>query len=340
MPGRDQEHVHALLRDAGFDEIGDIGRREIRARYLGLPPGGSEGDARGARPGHSSLTRPRETLVWPLLLQRRGGAAGSRARVSRVGAAAAARRQRLAQLRGQPFASGSAVAVWSGARSRPPGSARRGRSQQARPLGVAEGSSTSRRRTRARRGCRWCSPTDRRGRANRRSARRDSAAGTTRPSRRSQAGRYDEVAAHRRAPLDRRARCPSPSGRHGDGPGERVLVDHAQLEPDRRAPTATAWSANSPAASERRKTSTTSIGTGTSASVAYPARRAPSAPTDGSGRSACRATAAAGRDGVRRAAGLPTARRPPRCRSRRASSAPSPGPASPPRLQPGTVLRG
>ncbi len=34
------------------------------------------------------------------------------------------------------------------------------------------------------------------------------------------------------------------------------------------APTATAWSANSPAAAERRNTSTTSIGNGTSASVA------------------------------------------------------------------------
>ena len=49
VPGRDQEHVHALLRDAGFDEIEDIGRREIRARYLGLPPGGSEGDAHVVR---------------------------------------------------------------------------------------------------------------------------------------------------------------------------------------------------------------------------------------------------------------------------------------------------
>ena len=36
------------------------------------------------------------------------------------------------------------------------------------------------------------------------------------------------------------------------------------------APMATAWSANSPAASERRKTSTTSTGKGTSARVAYP----------------------------------------------------------------------
>src|SRR6185436_16997571 len=36
------------------------------------------------------------------------------------------------------------------------------------------------------------------------------------------------------------------------------------------APTFTAWSANSPAASERRKTSTTSIGNGTSARVAKP----------------------------------------------------------------------
>ena len=34
------------------------------------------------------------------------------------------------------------------------------------------------------------------------------------------------------------------------------------------APIATAWSANSPAASDRRNTSTTSIGNGTSASVA------------------------------------------------------------------------
>ncbi len=41
-----------------------------------------------------------------------------------------------------------------------------------------------------------------------------------------------------------------------------------------RAPIATAWSANSPAASERRKTSTTSIGNGTAARVGYP--RSPS----------------------------------------------------------------
>ena len=51
-------------------------------------------------------------------------------------------------------------------------------------------------------------------------------------------------------------------------PPERVGVETPSWNQTPLAPTATAWSANSPAASERRKTSTTSIGNGTSASVA------------------------------------------------------------------------
>jgi len=54
-PGRDPDHVHTLLRDAGFDEIEDVGRREIRARYLGLPPGEAEGDSHVVR---ARVTRP------------------------------------------------------------------------------------------------------------------------------------------------------------------------------------------------------------------------------------------------------------------------------------------
>ena len=70
------------------------------------------------------------------------------------------------------------------------------------------------------------------------------------------------------APLDRRAGVHHHRHAGRAGPLERGLVDHAELEPHAPAPTATAWSANSPAASERRKTSTTSIGNGTSARVA------------------------------------------------------------------------
>ena len=95
------------------------------------------------------------------------------------------------------------------------------------------------------------------------------------------------------------------------------------------APTATAWSANSPAASERRKTSTTSIGNGTSASVgvallaqhlAVARRRS----AGGSGRSACRAAAAARRWSTPCARGRRTGRPPPRSRARRASGRPTP----------------
>ena len=43
--GLHTEELHALLRRLGFDEIEDIGRREIRSRYLGRPPGDEDGDA-------------------------------------------------------------------------------------------------------------------------------------------------------------------------------------------------------------------------------------------------------------------------------------------------------
>ncbi|MGY2702399.1 class I SAM-dependent methyltransferase [Nocardioides sp. HB32] len=54
-PGRDTATVHAMLREAGFDEIEDIGRREIRSRYLGLSPGDADGDAHVVR---ARVTRP------------------------------------------------------------------------------------------------------------------------------------------------------------------------------------------------------------------------------------------------------------------------------------------
>lgn len=37
--GWDTDELHRLLRELGFAEIEDLGRPEIRARYLGLPPG-------------------------------------------------------------------------------------------------------------------------------------------------------------------------------------------------------------------------------------------------------------------------------------------------------------
>ncbi|HEU5038309.1 MAG TPA: class I SAM-dependent methyltransferase [Nocardioides sp.] len=55
QPGRDTASVHAMLRDAGFDEIEDVGRREIRSRYLGLRPGEADGDAHVVR---ARVTRP------------------------------------------------------------------------------------------------------------------------------------------------------------------------------------------------------------------------------------------------------------------------------------------
>lgn len=54
-PGRDTATVHAMLREAGFDEVEDIGRKEIRSRYLGLPPGDADGDAHVVR---ARVTRP------------------------------------------------------------------------------------------------------------------------------------------------------------------------------------------------------------------------------------------------------------------------------------------
>jgi methyltransferase (TIGR00027 family) len=47
--GRDTAAVHAMLREAGFTELEDVGRKEIRARYLGLPPGDADGDAHVVR---------------------------------------------------------------------------------------------------------------------------------------------------------------------------------------------------------------------------------------------------------------------------------------------------
>lgn len=38
------DDLHATLHDLGFTEVDDLGRREIRVRYLGRPPGGSDGD--------------------------------------------------------------------------------------------------------------------------------------------------------------------------------------------------------------------------------------------------------------------------------------------------------
>ena len=55
QPGRDTATVHAMLREAGFDEIEDVGRKEIRSRYLGLPPGEADGDAHVVR---ARVTRP------------------------------------------------------------------------------------------------------------------------------------------------------------------------------------------------------------------------------------------------------------------------------------------
>ncbi|MBA2956307.1 SAM-dependent methyltransferase [Nocardioides sp. MAH-18] len=47
--GRDTAAMHAMLRGAGFEEIEELGRREIRVRYLRLPPGEADGDAHVVR---------------------------------------------------------------------------------------------------------------------------------------------------------------------------------------------------------------------------------------------------------------------------------------------------
>lgn len=43
--GLESEELHAILAELGFDDVEDVGRREIRSRYLGLPPGDADGDA-------------------------------------------------------------------------------------------------------------------------------------------------------------------------------------------------------------------------------------------------------------------------------------------------------
>lgn len=43
--GFDPATMRALLEGLGFTEIEDLGRREIRSRYLGLPPGDSDGSS-------------------------------------------------------------------------------------------------------------------------------------------------------------------------------------------------------------------------------------------------------------------------------------------------------
>lgn len=52
--GLETAELRALLRDLGFGEVEDLGRREIRSRYLGLPPGDAEGDTHVLR----ALRRP------------------------------------------------------------------------------------------------------------------------------------------------------------------------------------------------------------------------------------------------------------------------------------------
>ncbi len=54
-PGLESEELHGILGELGFDDIEDLGRREIRARYLGLPPGDADGDAHVLR---ARATRP------------------------------------------------------------------------------------------------------------------------------------------------------------------------------------------------------------------------------------------------------------------------------------------
>jgi methyltransferase (TIGR00027 family) len=55
LPGLETAELHAMLADLGFDEVEDLGRREIRARYLGLPPGEGDGDAHVL---HARVTGP------------------------------------------------------------------------------------------------------------------------------------------------------------------------------------------------------------------------------------------------------------------------------------------
>ena len=43
--GLEPDELRAILDVLGFDDVEDVGRREIRSRYLGRPPGDGEGDA-------------------------------------------------------------------------------------------------------------------------------------------------------------------------------------------------------------------------------------------------------------------------------------------------------
>lgn len=67
-PGLEPEALHTMLRELGFDDVEDLGRREIRARYLGLPPGDAHGDAHVLRARVISIRGLRaRTSLAPLL---------------------------------------------------------------------------------------------------------------------------------------------------------------------------------------------------------------------------------------------------------------------------------
>ena len=55
LPGLEAEELHAVLAELGFGDVEDLGRRQIRTRYLGLPPGDADGDAHVLR---ARVTRP------------------------------------------------------------------------------------------------------------------------------------------------------------------------------------------------------------------------------------------------------------------------------------------
>ena len=58
LPGLETEDLHAILRELGFGDIEDLGRREIRSRYLGLPPGDADGDAHVLRARVTGVRSP------------------------------------------------------------------------------------------------------------------------------------------------------------------------------------------------------------------------------------------------------------------------------------------
>lgn len=57
-PGLESADLHAILDDLGFGDVEDLGRRQIRSRYLGLPPGDADGDAHVLRARVTPVTRP------------------------------------------------------------------------------------------------------------------------------------------------------------------------------------------------------------------------------------------------------------------------------------------